>query len=512
MDPIIHLVTNKLRLRQDTAAGKVYLERFENGVWVTRAEVDATAGEAGWAKYLGLTAAELQAIQEPEGATHGDILFRGATAWTRLPAGQAGYFLKTQGPGADPVWAEPPAGGAGARTATVIVAAADSSARSKQGADYVVPEGLTSAQTVVNQAIGDLPPFGGKVVVLEGTYIVDGSILAPSNVEIEIVKGATIKVKDGAPATIYIIQNADQVNGNTNIRVTGAGKLDGNKANQTTAETFGVRFVKVTDASVSGLIMTGFTDEGVSLDSCERVVVRGNVFTDSAYGVYTYNYIRRCVFAENIALGITSIPLYLDYTEYCLVAGNVVVGSGSHGIGIYDDVGSVLVANQCLQNTSSGMRIYRGYETVIANNMCVANGMYGISVDTSSYRVSVIGNYVRQNSRHGIRCYSWVTHSIIANNFCSDNGQAANNTYDNINLSFNCDNNLIQGNKCHKGTLINLPRYGIRIDTVDCDKNLVINNDCLDGGATNGISDAGTNTNFGPGNRINDGTWSTTPG
>lgn len=45
------------------------------------------------------------------GATHGDILFRGASGWNRLPAGTAGQFLKTQGPGADPVWASTGGGG-----------------------------------------------------------------------------------------------------------------------------------------------------------------------------------------------------------------------------------------------------------------------------------------------------------------------------------------------------------------------------------------------------------------
>jgi len=35
---------------------------------------------------------------------HGDILFRGASGLQRLPAGNPGQFLKTQGAGADPVW------------------------------------------------------------------------------------------------------------------------------------------------------------------------------------------------------------------------------------------------------------------------------------------------------------------------------------------------------------------------------------------------------------------------
>jgi hypothetical protein len=38
-------------------------------------------------------------------AAQGDILYRGASAWARLGAGTSGHFLKTQGTGADPVWA-----------------------------------------------------------------------------------------------------------------------------------------------------------------------------------------------------------------------------------------------------------------------------------------------------------------------------------------------------------------------------------------------------------------------
>jgi hypothetical protein len=38
-------------------------------------------------------------------AAQGDILYRGASAWTRLAAGTSGNFLKTQGAGANPTWA-----------------------------------------------------------------------------------------------------------------------------------------------------------------------------------------------------------------------------------------------------------------------------------------------------------------------------------------------------------------------------------------------------------------------
>lgn len=38
-------------------------------------------------------------------AAQGDILYRNATVWTRLGAGTSGHFLKTQGAGANPLWA-----------------------------------------------------------------------------------------------------------------------------------------------------------------------------------------------------------------------------------------------------------------------------------------------------------------------------------------------------------------------------------------------------------------------
>lgn len=52
MDPILHLVTNRLRLRQDTQAAKVYLEKFTGGAWVTRAELNALTGDEGFLSYF----------------------------------------------------------------------------------------------------------------------------------------------------------------------------------------------------------------------------------------------------------------------------------------------------------------------------------------------------------------------------------------------------------------------------------------------------------------------------
>jgi len=49
-------------------------------------------------------------------AAQGDILYRGASTWTRLGAGTSGNYLKTNGTGANPEWATVSASGGGTKT------------------------------------------------------------------------------------------------------------------------------------------------------------------------------------------------------------------------------------------------------------------------------------------------------------------------------------------------------------------------------------------------------------
>lgn len=63
-----------------------------------------TAGSAAPPSATGLSAWIDSAI----GGTHGDILYRGTAAWSRLAAGTSGDLLMTQGTGANPAWATRP--------------------------------------------------------------------------------------------------------------------------------------------------------------------------------------------------------------------------------------------------------------------------------------------------------------------------------------------------------------------------------------------------------------------
>lgn len=60
-------------------------------------------------------------------STQGDILFRGASSWKRLAVGAAGLFLKSQGAGADLVWATAGVGGTPTVRASNIQSSSNSS-------------------------------------------------------------------------------------------------------------------------------------------------------------------------------------------------------------------------------------------------------------------------------------------------------------------------------------------------------------------------------------------------
>lgn len=78
----------------------------------------ATAG-AGAGEELTLS----QVLDLVGSAAQGDILYRGASTWTRLGAGTSGQYLQTQGTGANPVWATVSGGGGSGSTNVWIPAA-----------------------------------------------------------------------------------------------------------------------------------------------------------------------------------------------------------------------------------------------------------------------------------------------------------------------------------------------------------------------------------------------------
>lgn len=80
-------------------------QHIPSGVVVGRQS--AGDGPAEFVPLDDIIGAQLDAISDERGS----ILYRGASRWVALPPGTAGQVLQTQGPSADPVWADPSGGG-----------------------------------------------------------------------------------------------------------------------------------------------------------------------------------------------------------------------------------------------------------------------------------------------------------------------------------------------------------------------------------------------------------------
>ena len=88
--------------------GAVTYAKLQNVSATARLLGRKTAG-AGVAEELTLS----EVLDLVGSAAQGDLLYRGASGWSRIAAGTSGMFLKTLGSGADPIWDTPSGGGGG---------------------------------------------------------------------------------------------------------------------------------------------------------------------------------------------------------------------------------------------------------------------------------------------------------------------------------------------------------------------------------------------------------------
>lgn len=86
-------------------------------------------------------------IDEAIGNTQGNILYRGASAWSVLPPGTSGQYLETQGAAANPQWNTIAAGG----TVTSVTFTGDGTVLSSTPSSAVTTSG-TLAAALINQS------------------------------------------------------------------------------------------------------------------------------------------------------------------------------------------------------------------------------------------------------------------------------------------------------------------------------------------------------------------------
>jgi hypothetical protein len=136
---------------------------------------DAAAGkvlkaDGTWGTVSG--SVDSAAIDSAFGSTRGSVLYRGASGWTILAPGTSGYFLRTNGSGADPQWAA--GGGGGSSTLAELT---DVSLSGTASNDFLKYNGSQWVNVTPATAAAALPAMvgdsgsGGKVLGADGSFV-----------------------------------------------------------------------------------------------------------------------------------------------------------------------------------------------------------------------------------------------------------------------------------------------------------------------------------------------------
>jgi len=200
--------------------------RDNNGVWtlIALSSVDGVTPVTLWADpvthrllvqtTVSFALDDLSDVVITSGA-QGDILYHNGTNWVNLAAGTNGHFLKTQGAGANPVWAEA-SGGAG------TPGGADTQVQFNDGGSFGGDAGFvynkaTDTATLVNLVATTVAVSGGITSTVANTVNVVGLTVTQNDTTNN--PRAVSLVNTGTGATLFIDPNG---NASTSTSVGGA--------------------------------------------------------------------------------------------------------------------------------------------------------------------------------------------------------------------------------------------------------------------------------------------------
>ena len=347
--------------------------------------------------------------------------------------------------------------------------------------DYEIIVDIPEGKEGISLALQSLAELGGGTLTLsEGVFVIDAPIQLISNM---ILQGqgenTVIKLADGFNEGIIMIRG----NGVSNVVVRNL-VVDGNKAEQASGEQHGIFFENSNNITV----------ENVTVKNC-----KSNGLT---FGTNTKN----CI-GDNIQLINNSIGARL--TQFSIIVDSHIY---DNDVGLYLFPSDGITVSNCFVYNNNGTGITAGHGSRginITNNRIYANGTNGLRLRGIS-NSKIHDNEIYLNGYGGIygeedHVYNTENNSIKGNIIHSNNQSGA--AYSNIELFNFCIGNVVQGNTLRRGDEANKPKYGIYISWTTSERNLINDNDLYLSGTDAAIRDDGTNTNFGAGNRVNDGSW-----
>ncbi len=398
----------------------------------------------------------------------------------------------------------------------ITVAAVDSTATQKAAADYVADG--TSDETEINNALTEAynSGVGGEVILLGGTFTVDGSISIPNNTTLSGEGSGTVIELDNLDSDINLITNTD-TSGGTGVVVRDL-TLDGRSDLNTAGNQFAILFsgmgsvsadragglienVSIVDFSPAG----GFFYGGIALNGSDNNVISGNTLEGNGFGVYVGGSSKNKITDNYISGGNLGIYAQLTSNDN-VIADNTISEHSLHGIHFDSSgTGTAITGNTIENNDQFGVYLENGfYYASIVGNTITSNDYGGIYLDIA-HGSTIAGNTFDGNAG-AVSTYAATDNTIVGNtitnssiggvyleqsdtNIVSDN-IFTNNAGDNIYLESDSNNNTISNNIITDSAASG---FAIEINGATNDNNYLSNNTYSGTGAA-GINDSGTNT------------------
>ena len=405
------------------------------------------------------------------------------------------------------------------RAATKIVAASNSLDTAKTDADYVCSG--SSDQTTINTALSALPAGGGKVLLLEGTYQLTGSVKVPANCTLDGMGAGTILFATAPDSLTDLTALVINSTGNdARVRITNL-VVDCNVAAQTgTGHVLGIHFTQVTDGIIDNCWVRNSSAEGIQLTgTCRRVVVNNchlnNVGTEpsganvaGAISVFNSDHVTvvGCTVtgstgATCAGFNVSGSSSYVMFTG-CLADTITYVGF-LVAINAGNSPGQVSIVACTANACGGGFFLNNVVGVIVSACVAVANVRTGDDSRGNGFTIYLSNNCIldgcvaQDNDTAGIMCFQGAVDCLIRDCHCIGNSQHGNAYAANIDLRSGGGGNTVDtsvmGCVCRQGAHANKPSYGLAL-AASVNTCVIVNNDLKNGGTTGAYNDAGTGT------------------
>ncbi|QLH36829.1 MAG: right-handed parallel beta-helix repeat-containing protein [Parachlamydiaceae bacterium] len=291
----------------------------------------------------------------------------------------------------------------------------------KEKADFVCSG--KQDQESINLAIQSLSPDGGRLLLLEGEYIIDSSVIPNLN-NLEIVgqgiNRTKIRVSKDFRGAIFQDQSASQDFPRKGLIIRNM-SLDGTSMKKMAMSTKGNFCHSLKNAQFENLHIYNTAATGIGTDFLINSTIRNNIIENCGESTASTG-------SAGIGIGTGD-----DSEEPLIITGNHVRSCGLAGILLESQKSAEgkflhhIVSNNVIRENKQWGILIRGSRRVIINsNMIVGNSKDGIALETYFSNppkdILISNNIVQGNGFYGISVYSQNAKSIeILGNILSEN-------------------------------------------------------------------------------------------